>query len=66
MEYIPIRIGTGLKKTCRTQMDRLTGPAQDVVLGEAAMLEGEGRTVIKTSHLWVHGGAVVTTPTPPT
>ena len=40
MEVIPIGTGKGETKICRTQKDRLTGAAKDMVLGEASKFEG--------------------------
>ena len=54
----------GTDTTIRTQMNRLTETALDVVLVEAATLEGGYRTEI-TSELEVSDVAQVTTPPPP-
>ena len=58
--------GTGeTEKLGRTQTERLTVAALDVVLVEAETLEGGGRTE-KTVEAEVHKGVVVTKPNPRT
>ena len=61
------QIGTGTgetDKSGRTQADRLTGAALDVVLVEVEMLEGEGRTGITAEVEVREGGSGNNTTTP--
>ena len=57
--------GTEGTETGRTQTERLTGAARDLVLGESATLVGEDRTGT-TAEAEVRTGVVVKTPNPPT